>query len=141
MRVWRGKDNNDGSLHSMGNGKLCVYGQGPDVVQIFGPPYSSPSLMGIYLLTEGITAESDRTSGTAVWKHSLSDRSELSDFVDWSIPCFVRKIASDSALKFFVKLADDVDIVENTKLLEGSGYSGGYIIYSKAGRPYYNDYP
>jgi hypothetical protein len=32
-------------LHVMGNGRLCVYADKTDVMQLFGAPYSSPSVM------------------------------------------------------------------------------------------------
>ena len=141
MRIWHGRDNDDGSIHSMGNGKLCVYGQGPDIVQIFGPPYSSPTLMEMHLLAEDVTVESRRMTGTAVWTHSLSNESEFTDFVDSDAPCFVRKINSNSALKFILKVDVGVELFENTKLFKENGFSGGYIVYSPGGRAYYNDYP
>ena len=40
MRTWKNSGQDDGSLHCLGNGRLCVYEQGPNLVQVFGPPYS-----------------------------------------------------------------------------------------------------
>ena len=53
-----------GSVHCLGNGRLCAYGQGPDLVQVFGPPYSAPSLGGIRLDLAGeVTVTSRREPG------------------------------------------------------------------------------
>ena len=40
---------NDGGIHCIGNGMLAAYGQGPNMIQVFGPPYSSPSYMKLNL--------------------------------------------------------------------------------------------
>ncbi|HHV96678.1 MAG TPA: hypothetical protein GXX37_09450 [Clostridiaceae bacterium] len=49
MRHWNIL-NNDGSIHCLGNGKLTVYEQCPDIIQVFGSPYSSPSFMKMNLI-------------------------------------------------------------------------------------------
>lgn len=38
MRPWQGRKNDDGAVHSLGNGLMCVYQQGPDVIQLFWSP-------------------------------------------------------------------------------------------------------
>ena len=141
MRAWQGRDKDDGSIHSMGNGKLCAYGQGPDLIQIFGPPYSSPSLMSMLFMTESIDAHSTRLVGTAIWHHELSDGSKITDFIDKDIPCLARKVSATSELRFNLSKAKDVYIFDNTSLFRDYGFSAGYVFYSRAGRAYYNDYP
>jgi len=60
-RNWSNKKADDGSLHCLGNSQLCVYEQGPDITQVFGPPYSAPSIMRIVLTSESlIESESSR---------------------------------------------------------------------------------
>jgi len=125
----------------MGNGKLCAYGQGPDILQLFGPPYSSPSLIGVDLGSENITVHSKRIPQTAVWEHSLSCKSEFTDFVDWDAPCFVRMIKTLSPLTLNVKLENVTEVIDNTKQFESCGISGGYLLYAQAGAHFYNDYP
>ena len=141
MRAWHGRENDGGSVHCIGNGKMCVYGQGPDIIQLFGSPYSSPSFIRILLRDESISAQSDRRRGAAVWDHLLNGRSAATDFVDWDIPCFARRVRTDSPLTFGVELDGDIRIVDNTRRFTGSGYIGGYIFYAPAGRYFYNDYP
>ena len=42
-RVWSNQDQDDGSIIPIGNGVLLVYEQGPNIIHVFGPPYSAPS--------------------------------------------------------------------------------------------------
>ena len=53
-------------IHAIGNGELCVYGRGADILQIFGPPYSSPSLLTLSLC-DGLQVASEREVGSSVW--------------------------------------------------------------------------
>jgi len=48
-RLWKSTGLDDGSIHALGNGELMAYEQGPDVIQIFGPPYASPTALSIRL--------------------------------------------------------------------------------------------
>lgn len=59
-------------IHAIGNGELCVYGRGADILQIFGPPYSSPSLLTLSLC-DGLQVASEREAGSSVWNHRLRD--------------------------------------------------------------------
>lgn len=63
---------NDGGIHCIGNGMLAAYGQGPNMIQVFGPPYSSPSYMKLNLCDKsGLEVISRREPQTAVWHHQL----------------------------------------------------------------------
>jgi hypothetical protein len=39
MRYWCNKKEDDGSIHAIGNGRMIVYGRGPNINQVQGPPY------------------------------------------------------------------------------------------------------
>ena len=85
------------AIHSMGNGKMCVYGQGPDIITVYPSPYSTPSLFRLMYATEQpVECQSNRESGTAIWTHLLSlDGEEVAvirDFVDAGLPVLVRHI-------------------------------------------------
>ncbi len=48
------KKNNDGAIHALGNGRFLVYGRGNDIAEVYGPPYSSPSMLhGKWALADG----------------------------------------------------------------------------------------
>lgn len=80
-------------IHAIGNGELCVYGRGADILQIFGPPYSSPSLLTLSLC-DGLQVASEREVGSSVWNHRLRDGHGVAgrhtDFVADGSPVFVR---------------------------------------------------
>ena len=59
---------NDGGIHCIGNGMLAAYGQGPNMIQVFGPPYSSPSYMKLNLCDKsGLEVISRREPQLVKW--------------------------------------------------------------------------
>ena len=48
-RMWKSAGPDDGSIEALGNGEMMAYEQGPDVIQVFGPPYVSPTALSIRL--------------------------------------------------------------------------------------------
>ena len=52
MRLWSNRDKDDGSIIPIGNGVLLVYEQGPDIINVFGPPYSAPSSLQLKMIDE-----------------------------------------------------------------------------------------
>ncbi len=85
QRLWNGREGDDGSIHVLGNGRICAYGQGPDWIQVFGPPYSGPQWGALTVEDSGITCISQRETGTAIWTHDLSDtQGPLASFTDFA---------------------------------------------------------
>ncbi len=93
-----------GSVHCLGNGRLCVYGQGPDIVQVFGPSYSTTSIGGMALQSGTVTCISRRVPGAAVWEHQISENGAvvavITDFVDSQLPCFIRQVNATEPIPF-----------------------------------------
>ena len=146
-RNWSNKKEDDGSLHCLGNGQLCVYEQGPDITQIFGPPYSSPSIMRILLTSESlIESESSREAQTAIWQHEIKTDGKktgtMTDFVDSQAPCFIRRFSLDAPLTFLLTLEDElfqplrghVKVIQNGKQLSAQGASDGLLIHVPQGQ-------
>ena len=50
-RVWSNKGNDNGTVHSLGNGKMLVYETGPNMTTVYPGPYTTPSLY-TFLLDE-----------------------------------------------------------------------------------------
>ena len=119
-RLWSSEDTDDGTIHALGNGQLCAYAQGPNLAQVFGPPYSAPSLYQLTLaMPERTTASGHRTPGTAIWTHQLriagTPAGEIIDFVD-----IVRR--------------EDIPICESVqKGLHSFGYEGGHFVIDAEG--------
>jgi hypothetical protein len=76
----------DGSIHVLGNGKMCIYELGPDIVTSYTGPYSTPSYFTMQCLSDQKGALSVRRQGTAIWTHTFTKGNdklaELGDFVD-----------------------------------------------------------
>ena len=81
---------NPGAVHALGTGRILVYGQGPEWMQMIGAPYSCPSVFSLrFPDTEEIFCVSERTEGASDWKHSMTvrqehrnNREELGEFLD-----------------------------------------------------------
>ena len=142
IRVWQdGVD--DGSVHCLGNGLLCVYEQGPNIIQAFGPPYSTASTMRLSLENApGLRCESVREPGTALWTHKVARQDgavdSMQDFVDAELPCFVREAQVGAPLTLAFDVDKDVAVTP-TKRVDGTIAS--LLLTVPNGRPLYNTYP
>jgi hypothetical protein len=114
-RTWTNGGADDGSTHPIGNGQMLVYGQGPDITRVFGPPYSSPSFFEMSLKETGrnIRVESRREKNTAVWHHIFfigSGRiAEITDYILPDKPVFFRDVDLKEELNFTIRVPEDVN--------------------------------
>jgi len=107
------KNNDSGSIHAIGNGKICVYGQGPNIIQIFGKPYTAPIFAG---LTVDMNAETERVFNTCIYRHKLENGAAFEDIADAKLPCFVRKITTDKPFIMKLKTIDNLELIRNDSL-------------------------
>lgn len=122
-REWSNTGADGGSIHSLGNGKMLIYEQGPDILKIYSSPYTSPSLYTLKLNSEDqISVFSTRETGTAVWNHEVKkngkSQGQMIDFVEAEKPVMVRHLNLRSALRFSLDIAEDIWILnqkENKK--------------------------
>jgi len=145
MRVWDSQALDNGSIHCMGNGKLCAYGQGPDLIQVFGPPYSSPTLFKFLIGREqSIESHSSREPETAIWTHQLfsavQEVGKIVDFVDSGLACLVRSIFTSVPLRFHLALSDRVRLIDNGARIDPKN-GGGWLLEAPAGTFLYHTYP
>ena len=108
----------DAGVHCMGNGRLAVYARGPEILQVFGPPYSSTSsIRATVAAPEALEVRSEREPGTGVWCHELrlggASIGRITDFVDAQEPAFVRSVDLMRPLAFEVAVADGAETLEN----------------------------
>lgn len=127
------------STHCMGNGAYCVYAQGMDIDQVFGPPYSSPTYMQLKITgTTGIQISTQRIRGTAIWQHQLSKNNEVfatvTDFVDAGHPVFCRKIESTRRFELSLKVSNqtEVNVCLNTEAFR-KDVSGALLLHKNPG--------
>lgn len=145
MRYWESGATDEGSLHCLGNGRLCAFEQGPEVVQIFGPPYSTSSFLQLRIKPgQAIQCESEREPGAAIWTHRLSAGGagvgRLTDYVDSKRPCFVREIELEVPLTLKLDVELDIRTVANTTRFPAQAPVAGLLFTAPAGRYMYNDY-
>lgn len=91
------------SMHALGNGQMGAYACGPDIIQIFGPPYSTPNLGRLVTEPDGSEWTSSREPGAAIWMHA-SASGRLRDFVASGYPVLVREIEASVPLNFTLQL-------------------------------------
>jgi hypothetical protein len=136
-------------LHVMGNGRLCVYADKTDVMQLFGAPYSSPSVMQMRL--DGKYAvKSSREAHAAIWHYDVSNDAgnvaSIVDFVPSQGCAFVRYFNATRTLTYRIHVNLDGNASVADSLLSVSPMAGkspfkeNYMIYLAADMPFYNNY-
>ena len=150
MVFWRNDQKYDGSIHCMGNGRLAAYGSGPEIIQVFGPPYSAQSFIGLKLdITNTVETRGEREIGTAVWKHTINldgkDVGYLHDFVDVEFPCLIRKMNLLQKIQYTLNFNTSLSFIDNSASLSGIYRDGetysSLLIMCEAGTFIYNHYP
>jgi len=132
-------------VHSLGNGKMCIYEKGTDIVTAYTGPYSSPSFLKLeWMKDEKAALQSVRKPGTAIWSHTIlmgnTETAELLDFVDSEIPCFVRRIQTKSRITFRMKLEKYVQAIDNSSRLNVSKAVNGRLLIVPPGTTIYQTY-
>lgn len=92
--------NENGDVHAMGNGTFLAYGRGGDLIQVFGPPYSSPTLLKArWAFPDGSSPmyASKRIAAANVWQHQFLDgagecAAESEAFVAAELPVYCCKL-------------------------------------------------
>lgn len=97
VRTWTNKGADDGSIHAMGNGKMITYACGPNIAFLYGPPYSSPSVLRLTCESDReLTDQAVREMWTAIWGHKMAidgkSTLEYTEFVAAGVPAYVRLI-------------------------------------------------
>jgi len=128
------------AVHSMGNGKIVAYGQGINIINLFGPPYSSPNILTLEIIFEDdFTNQLRRTPKTAVWNHCLSSGKDeflnFTEFVDSEIPVYFRNFdCKKGAVKFLIKACS------GDHFQKVSSFFGVYLQITHAGKDIFH-YP
>ena len=139
-RLWDGRDTDSGDVHCLGNGRLCVYEQGPDILQVFGPPYSATTIGRIDVEGGSISCVSRRAKGTAIWRHEISEASVatalITDFVCDGLAAFVRVINATQPVSFLYRPEETLRLAEHcTPDMERHGLPGGLLVETPIGIP------
>ena len=97
----------------MGNGRMLVYGRGPELTHVWGPPYTSTNLLSLGLTGPAeLESVSSRERTAPIWRHRLSacggEVGQITDVVDCVLPCFVRCIRAKVPLQFSLHLPSEL---------------------------------
>ena len=124
------------AIHAIGNGSILAYGRGIEWVQVFGPPYSSPTL--ISLLAEGVfSCQSLRLPQSNLWEHRIP-QGKIVECAPHNPNCLLRAWQLLEALPMELRFAGR-EFAEQTALFPGIAWAGLFV--APACTPYYNDYP
>ena len=128
----------DRALHALGNGETIAYGRGIEWVQVFGPPYSSPTMFSL-IAEEGDAprCESRRLPGSNLWEHRLP-QGEIAECAARHPVCLLRTWRLREALRMKLCLHGH-ELAGQTALFPGCAWAA--LIVVPACTPYYNDYP
>lgn len=137
---------NDGGIHCIGNGMLAAYGQGSNMIQVFGPPYSSPSYMKLNLCDKsGLEVISRREPQTALWHHQLfwngEPIGEMVDFMAVDLPCMFRMVELTRPVVFSVEIEKGWKICQNGARYQNTEVIAGILAYADAGISVYEHAP
>ena len=124
--------NDSSAVHAVGNGKVVAYSQGPDLINFFGPPYSSPNILTIETLSENeIFDKISREPGTAIWNHCLSaDGSEIlefTEFTDYELPVYFRMFNCQKTFSFKISSSS------KNKFIKCGSISNAWLLITPAG--------
>jgi len=144
-KIWTGNNNSDGSVHALGNGKMLVYENGPDISKIYPAPYSTPSLFNLDLNDRIQTVvSSSREQGTAIWTHEVIKSEKpigtFIDFVDSELPCMIRHFKLTEPISFHLKMMDYVEVISKTKVKDSEGQPKSLLLMVPAGTIFYQKY-
>ena len=135
----------DSSIHVLGNGKMCIYEKGPDIVTAYTGQFSSPSFLTLEWVKDSLAKSGQvRKAGTAIWTHILfkgdAETGKLLDFVDAESPCFVRKVQTKSRITFMLNLQQYVQQINNSGRLKSNQKSNGMLMVVPSGTIFYQSY-
>ncbi len=130
-------------VHAVGNGKIVAYGQGPNLINFFGPPYSSPNILTIKTISDReITNKLSRESGSAIWNHSINnDETEIlnfSEFIDSDSPTYFRifEVSRTSKCEPIFKITPH----PGSSFQESGSIPGAWLLITQAGEAIFH-YP
>lgn len=137
---WNRKENK-GTLHACGNGKLCCYLDGPDLIQLFGPCYSSPNFVTMNLIQKEGRNYSDhieQDSLGGVFYHALSDGQNtgtITEFVHAELPVYIQSRILPADMEFRICLCHKGSFIRMNSLLREA--KDAFLAHLPAGTLFY----
>jgi len=147
------KDVDFKAVHAIGNGSVCTYFCGVNIIDTFGPNYSVPTMCTMELQAgeNDFYFEGKREKGRAIWTHQLFEKELLLgtivDFVPPNSSILVRKFDLEKPVSFIINRRRSLpfqrvskiitesempcyasEVKEGTLLYSTNGIDRGYVI-------------
>jgi hypothetical protein len=127
-----------GAIHAIGTGGIIVYGRGPEWMQVFGPPYSSPTMLSLVAAADDrIVSRSSRAPETNIWRHELA-AGEIVDCAPRQHQVIARHWRLNGPVRFLMDFHGFHSVDQSAVY---PGCSGAWLISAPANTAFYNDYP
>lgn len=128
------------ALHFIGNGRVAMAGEGADIVQLFAPCYSLPSVLTLRLTDPAIRTHSYRVSGSAAYVTKLTQNGtlmgEITDYTHPTLPVFIRRLNLTTSLTFAVEspfpMTDTHAVYEGRTQARLFEIPDGTVVFSKS---------
>lgn len=139
-----------GAVHALGTGRILVYGQGPEWMQMIGAPYSAPTMASLrFSDDEEVYAVSERTEGASDWVHTVSKKlPSHSTRTDCGVFCDLACRDRHVILRRFeleqpvtLHLTSDHPISDMTALMDASLCELAFSVSVPRCAPVFHDYP
>ena len=139
-----------GAVHALGTGRILVYGQGPEWMQMIGAPYSCPTMAALrFSDAEEVCVVSERTDGASDWVHSVSKklptrntRIDCGVFHDTAVRdrhVILRRWQLEVPVTLY--LTSDYALQEITAMMADGSCNAAFSVTVPENAPVYNDYP
>lgn len=145
LKIWKGNDMDDGSIHALGNGRMLAYARGSHIIKLYPAPYSTPSILKLELIDDGNTeSASAREPGTAIWTHRIFQHGKsigaIIDFVDAGLPCLVRHFTLTETIGFRLRLKENIQVLNQSERLKSEIQPGSLLLIVPPGTIFYQKY-
>jgi len=138
---------NTNAIYMTGNGIMAACYCNGDVTQIFGPPYSAPTLFKSCFPDEEKSSRSipHHLSKSAVWQIELSDAqgfaAQITDFAVPQDACLVRRFETVRPVRMRLLPSNNAENAFHYDAVEKTPQGTEILIKTKNGNAVYNDYP
>ena len=134
-------------IYMSGNGKILgVYEEG-DLIRVFGPPYSSPSVFECKLVLPDTATRNtvSREHQVACWTVALEEEgnkfASITDFAYTETPCLVRRVVSTKIVRMCLRPFNGNNEQLHYETFSRDNNETVILFKTKNGNPVYNDYP
>lgn len=127
------------AVYMTGNGRIAAAYRRGDIVQLFGPPYSSPSLFESRWIDEPERSLPERLPHSLAWRVRLKDGAEVTDFALPDQDAVVRRVESRRPVRMLLSAKPELFSYEVPERKDSD--CAVLLLKTRNGNPLYNDYP